>query len=174
MESYNVATMQIISSSKMSAKVARSLDTLVLGKIDMADVKCKPGLVVMYAKAPVSGKLISVVEVVKREMGQKGRKWYQYSALSETMVVIPRQKPKSAQKKGKVEMEGKEGNGCGEMEIDGEEDEESYFETLKTKQERVLEGTDRVRAVPVLTVYLSRVPIEKLKQKYGEQTNAKK
>ena len=160
-----MVTMQIISSSKMSSKIARSLDTLVLGKINMADVNCKPGLVVMYAKAATASKMVSVVEVVKREIGQKGGKWYQYNALGETMVVIPRRQPKSE----------KVGNGkrqADEKEVDGEEDEESYFETMKTKQERILEGTDRQRAVPVLTVYLSKVPIEKLKMKYGEQTNA--
>lgn len=167
MESYNVVTMQIISSSKMSSKIARSLDTLVLGKINMADVKCKPGLVVMYAKAATASKLVSVVEVVKREIGQKGEKWYQYNALDETMVVIPRRQPKSEKGgQGKRQID--------EMQVDGYEAEESYFETMKTKQERMLEGTDRQRAVPVLTVYLSRVSIEKLKMKYGEQTNAKK
>lgn len=166
MENYNANTMQIISSSKMSAKIARSLDTLVLGKINLADVKCKPGLVVMYAKAATASKLVSVVEVVKREIGQKGEKWYQYNALSETMVVIPRKIDKS-KKGGKREDKDS-------MDVDGEEEEDTYFETMKTKQERLLEGTDRMRAVPVLTVYLSRVPIEKLKHKYGEQTNAKK
>ena len=81
------------------------------------------------------------------------------------MQVIPRKAEKKSRKKMVEE---------GEMEVDGEEeDEANYFETMKTRQERVLEGTDKVRAVPVLTVYLSRVPIEKLKVKFGEQTNAK-
>lgn len=172
MESYNVNTMQIISSSKMSAKIARSLDTLVLGKINLADVKCKPGLVVMHSKAATASKLVSVVEVVKRELaGKDGKgKWYQYNALGETMVVIPRKQPSSTESGNQKE----EKKGEDAMDVDKEKDEDTYFETMKTKQERVLEGTDRRRAVPVLTVYLSRVPIEKLKMKYGEQTNAKK
>ena len=167
MESCNVVTMQIISSSKMSAKIARSLETLVLGKINLADVKCKAGLVVMYAKAATASKLVSVVEVVKREIGQKGEKWYQYNSLSETMLVIPRKSPKFPKSDNKKAQEKEDA-----IEIDGED--EAYFETMKTKQERVLEGTDRLRAVPVLTVYLSKMPIEKLRVKYGEQTNAKK
>lgn len=171
MESYNVVTMQIISSSKMSSKIAMSLDTLVLGKINLADKECKPGLVILYAKAPVAGKLVSTVEVVKREIGSKGEKWYQYNSLSETMVVIPRKSPKSS---ASAANSGKDKDSMDLGGAPGSEEDEAYFETMKTRQERVLEGTDRMRAVPVLTVYLSRVPIEKLRQKYGEQTNATK
>jgi hypothetical protein len=50
--------------------------------------------------------------------------------------------------------------------------EEEGFETMKTRIERMVDGTDKVRAVPVMTVYLSRVRVEKLRGLFGEQTNA--
>ncbi|KAG4430816.1 hypothetical protein IFR05_013693, partial [Cadophora sp. M221] len=54
------------------------------------------------------------------------------------------------------------------------EDEEA-FEVMKTPFERALEseGKSKVRAMPVMSMYLSRVRIEGLRKAYGEQTNAK-
>jgi len=160
--------MQIISSSKMSAKIARTLDAL-LKTIDFANPKAKPGLVMLYAKAPVAGKLVSVVEVVKGEIaargkgGDRGGVWFQYSVLVEGVKVLPRKK---------------EGEGDAvEVDEEGMDDggiDERVFETMKTKKERMIEGTDKIRAGPVMTVYLSRVRIEKLKNAYGEQTNSTK
>lgn len=51
--------------------------------------------------------------------------------------------------------------------MDGEEEE--GFEVMKTPFERVLEEEDRpkVRCMPTLTLYLSRVRIESLKKLYG-------
>jgi len=46
------------------------------------------------------------------------------------------------------------------------------FETMKTPFERATEGKPKVRAVPYLGIYFSRVPVEELKQLYGVQTNA--
>ncbi len=176
MEKFNLVTMQIISSSKMSAKIARSLDSLV-GKINLADINCKPNLVVLYAKAPTASKLVSIVEVVKRTVAEGDGRWWQYSVLGQAMQVIPRKVIKPAETKA-----GAKRSDADMIDVDGDidigmesdDDEDSYFETMKTKQERLIEGTDRVRAVPVLAIYLSRVPVEKLKNVYGEQTNAKK
>lgn len=148
----------------MSARIARSLDVL-LRRIDFADAKARPGVVMLYAKAAVAGKLVSVVEVVKREVegrgsarvGDRGGVWFQYSGLGEGVAVVPR--------RGGGDM------GVEEMEVDEEEEgggvDEAVFEMMKTRKERLVEGTEKVRAVPVMTVYLSRVRIEKLKNAYG-------
>ncbi|EHL00054.1 hypothetical protein M7I_4136 [Glarea lozoyensis 74030] len=58
----------------------------------------------------------------------------------------------------------------GEKSEDGEE--EDSFEVMKTPFERAVEGTLKIRAMPVMATYLSRVRIESLRKKYGEQTNA--
>jgi len=51
-------------------------------------------------------------------------------------------------------------------------DDEGTFETMKTPLERAIEERPKVRALPIMTIYLSRVRIERLKVAYGEQTNA--
>ncbi|TVY33503.1 hypothetical protein LOCC1_G006649, partial [Lachnellula occidentalis] len=58
------------------------------------------------------------------------------------------------------------------IDVEDEEEEEESFETMKTPFERAIEGKSKVRAVPGMTTYLSRVRIERLGKKYGEQTNA--
>lgn len=163
----------------MTSKITRSLDAL-LKHFDWTNTKSKPNVVMLYAKAPVAGKLISVVEVIKREIaGTKGENtdrsglWFQYNALGETMKAIPR-KVLAA---GKEIDEGKEKD-VEAMDMDREDEDndegidESVFETMKAVKERIAEGTDKMRAVPVLSIYLSRVRIEKLKSAYGEQTNS--
>lgn len=55
---------------------------------------------------------------------------------------------------------------------DGEEEEEDDgFEAMKTPFERSIEGRVKVRAVPVLTIWLSAGRVEALKRRYGEQSN---
>jgi hypothetical protein len=172
MSSYTVTTMQIISSSKMSSKITRALSAF-----SFAAKEPKPNVVMLYAKAPVVAKMISVVEVVKREVersnGGKG-KWFQYNRLDESMSVYPRKPRASSQPNSNNDKSVEEQ--VEDMEIDepgGEQEvEEEGFETMKTRIERMVDGTDKVRAVPVMTVYLSRVRIEKLRGLFGEQTNA--
>lgn len=52
-------------------------------------------------------------------------------------------------------------------EVGGEEEEEEGFEKMKSRIERAVEGTEKVRSVPLMTVYLSRVRIEALREAYG-------
>lgn len=120
----------------------------------------KPVIVIAWAKAKSAGKLVSVVEVVKREIGGEGGVWFQYNGLGEGIGGVPREG---------AEDEGGDG-GEGEERADGDveiEMEEEGFEKMKTRIERAIEGTDKVRSVPVMTVYLSRVRIEALREAYG-------
>lgn len=105
---------------------------------------------IAWAKAKSAGKLVSVVEVVKREIGGEGGVWFQYNGLGEGVGGVPR------------EGEGEGGDGDVEMEMEDE-----GFEKMKTRIERAIEGTEKVRSVPVMTVYLSRVRIEALREAYG-------
>ena len=107
---------------------------------------------IAWAKAKSAGKLVSVVEVVKREIGGEGGVWFQYNGLGEGVGGVPR------------DGEGGEGDGEGEEDVEMEEE---GFEKMKTRIERAIEGTEKVRSVPVMTVYLSRVRIEALREAYG-------
>lgn len=108
-------------------------------------------IVIAWAKAKAAGKLISVVEVVKREISGEGGVWFQYNGLGEGIAGVARDK-EDAGEEGDVEME---------------DVEEEGFEKMKTRIERAIEGTEKVRSVPVMTVYLSRVRIEALRGAYG-------
>ncbi|OCL01325.1 hypothetical protein AOQ84DRAFT_393738 [Glonium stellatum] len=60
------------------------------------------------------------------------------------------------------------GDEAGEKdEAGGEDEEEEAFETMRFESG---EPRTKVRAVPVMTIYLSRVPIPELKAEFGEQT----
>ena len=147
----------------------------------------------LWARAPVAGKLVSCVEVVKREIerdggGKQKGKWWQYSGVGEDFVeVVPGvaggEKGKKGQGKGvKFEDEEKEKVGEGEdkmdvdvrevgdQEVEEEEDEgeEPAFEPLTKDVQKAKEW----KSVPVLTVFLSRVPVKELEALYGVQTNS--
>ncbi|MCJ1440179.1 MAG: hypothetical protein MMC23_000662 [Stictis urceolatum] len=169
---YNIATMSIISSSKIEQKVGSLLKHL--SAFSFADLDAKPGLVVLYAKASCACKLVSALEIAKREVGPGGGRLWQYSRVSGGLIEF-KEREKGSGKEGGRRLDGKverEGKGKGR---DGEDEEgmekgdgsesEVAFETYKGKERK------KVRAVPNLTVYLSRVPVPELKEKFGQQTN---
>jgi hypothetical protein len=162
MESYTVATLNIISSTKIQAKVARTLDT-VLKRFSFTG-PAKPNIVMLYAKAPVASKMITIIEIVKREVESAGGKWYQYNRLDTEVNVYSRKA--AGAKTGNEVVDGN-------MEVDVEKnggessDEEPAFETMKTTVEKVTGEGSKSRVMPVMCIYLSRVRIEKLKAAYG-------
>ncbi|KAI9048617.1 hypothetical protein LZ554_007449 [Drepanopeziza brunnea f. sp. 'monogermtubi'] len=176
---YEVVTMSILSSGSIQKKVARCLEVLRYDDDDGGGKKKekekekekKKGRVVvmMYAKAAVVAKMISVAEIVKREVGRGGGKWWQYCVVGE---LLEARKSKGGESQGKGKGRKEERRDKGE-DGDGEDDgEEEGFETMKTPFERALVGKEKVRAMPNMCLYLSRVRIEGLRKAYGEQTNA--
>ncbi|KAI1465962.1 uncharacterized protein F4812DRAFT_460941 [Daldinia caldariorum] len=168
---YDVRVHSIISSSKIQKKVASILQHLT----DHAAGKTKTetetetgrgsGVVVLRAKAPDTGKLVSIAEIAKRELGKRHGDarvtWFQYIALSEELKERPRNDGNTIIEETKLG-----GTGAGG---DGNDDD---FEIMKTPFERAIEGQPRWRGIPVMSLFLSPVPIEELKKRYGEQTNA--
>ncbi|KAI1633456.1 hypothetical protein F4809DRAFT_583712 [Biscogniauxia mediterranea] len=166
-----------------------------------SDGKPKTRLSILRARAPDAGKLISIAEIAKRELEKSGAqgggegegaaddggRWYQYVALGEEK----KERPRDGGGEGRTVVEETVLGGGGgpnardpdnnndktlphaEDGRDEDEDEdEDDFEVMKTPLERAIEGRPLVRAVPVLNLFLSRVPVEELKKRYGEQTNA--
>ncbi|KAL9631777.1 MAG: hypothetical protein Q9164_005708, partial [Protoblastenia rupestris] len=91
---YTITTMSILSSAKMSQKISLVLERI--GKSTSAALKLKPGAVVLYAKAAVVSKMISIVEIVKKEIEREGGKWWQYSKLEGRIEALKIKKPKQA------------------------------------------------------------------------------
>lgn len=93
--------------------------------------------------------MISIVEIVKRNVGGEGGKWFQYIAVDAKLL----EKKKEKGKEGKEEA--------------GNDAEEDGFEVMKTPFERIIEDRAKVRSVPVMAIYLSRVRIDDLRKKHG-------
>ncbi|KAI1428556.1 hypothetical protein F5Y12DRAFT_669755 [Xylaria sp. FL1777] len=181
---YEIQLQSVISSSKIQQRVSAMLRHLTPptkpSSIEPTPtaVMSKTKISVLRARASDAGKLISIAEIAKREIEQEqsadddvgdepsqrsgtGR-WFQYIALGEEL----RQKDRE---EGNTVIEE---TVLGGPDADGQDhDEDDDFEVMKTPFERAIEGRPLVREVPVMSLFLSRSPVEELKKRYGEQTN---
>ena len=194
---YDFTSMSILTSSKMEQKVRLVIERV--SKFSFADVNGKPGVVILHAKASAANKLIGIVELAKREIERDRGKWFQYSKLESEVLELKlktKQKPQHStgmsisdweRKKGgqeaanqpsddaaeqaedeDVAMTGNDGGDNQEAD-DNDENEEPAFETMT----ELLEKKKKIRAVPVMIVYLAMVPVSELKQSYGYVTSFK-
>jgi len=165
---YKVVTMNIISSSHIQQKVTRVLETLA--SFSFA-APAQPNIVLLHAKSHVASKMITVVDIAKREIAQAGGKWYQYNCLGEIVETRKKTMAGSGDDVGTILGHTVDANSMEvdkhEWNEDGAAENGASFETMKTPLERALDGRPKVHAVPVMTIYLSRVRIEKLKNTYG-------
>lgn len=165
---YEVTSMNIISSSKIQSKVTTIIEKL--GSFSFV-AATKPNIVVLHAKGAVSSKLITIVEITKREVAKAGGKWYQYNVLGQ--MLAPQEKKSATMKGTGFTLGPKPDVDVDAMEVDDKEDshtideEESAFETMKTPLERAIEGKPKIRAIPVILICLTRVRNDALKGAYG-------
>ena len=188
---FEFTTMSIISSSKIGQKVNSLLERL--DKFSFADLNAKPNVVLLHAKASVASKLVSIVEIAKRAIEQDGGKWWQYSRVHGEITELKEKKPKEAaggktlaewerekhsqqeqkQESAKDTMATELRDGNAPMAAESEDEEDgAAFETMEVdpgsgKATGGAEARRKIRAVPVLTIYLSRVPVADLKTAYG-------
>lgn len=105
----------------------------------------KTVVVKLTAKAKAAGKLISIVEIAKRQLTSEGIKCFQYTALDSEIIDIKRH-PKNHK-----------------QDIVGEDESDDAFETMG----EVKQSATKKRSMPVLTIYLSRASVKELKIAYG-------
>lgn len=146
-KTHNVLRLKIISSSQISSRVTSVLKHLQAEQGKQAsESPAKPALAVLTAQGTTTNKLVSVVEIVRRQLvTDGGAKLYQYNRLES--VEVPEKHASAAA--AKANHAGGEG-----------EDDEAAFETLVLPSERQ-------RVVPVLTVYLCCDPVAALRKLYG-------
>jgi len=185
---YEFSTMSIISSSKIETKVKTLLTRL--GTFSWANKDAKPVVVILSAKAGVANKMISVVEIAKRELEVQGAKWWQYSRVHSQVTEL-KEKPGKGTDGGKTLLQWETEQAAKSkaeaqdlkdvvedsnmIDADGaEEDEEDAFEAVAPNgNDSTIPPTEeitarkKIRAVPVMTIYMSRVHVEELKQAYG-------
>lgn len=145
---YNILRLNVISSNSIQSRTVSLVEHL-----RQESASQKTAIASLRAKASVANKLISAIEIAKRDLSQNNEKVYQYNALTSEMANV-----KSA--KSRVAEGGRSGNddgGDGDAAAAQEEDE--AFEPLEQK--------DETEEVPVLTIYLSLVSIKELRDAHG-------
>jgi hypothetical protein len=167
-ETYDIHPISIISSTQITKKVTSALSTLSV--FSSAIHVTKPSVVMMYAKASVASKMISVAEITKREIEAEGGDWYQYSRIQDLEEVVPPKKGKGVAKQQGGGREAQRDHEIDTMQVnDDDEDEDEAFELMKDPAERRRENAvkDNTRSIAVMVIYLSRVRIEEMRKKHG-------
>ncbi|KAI4255247.1 MAG: hypothetical protein L6R42_006827 [Xanthoria sp. 1 TBL-2021] len=184
-DKYDISTISIISSSKIHQKVNNLIARVE--KFTFANVSAKPGVVVLQAKAASASKMISVVEIAKADIGKRGGKWYEYSKLHSELLES-KEKQRRRPQDGRTladaasgrssSANGKAGPQCIDVDVDVDDDladakghgsdGEAAFETLQHQSVGVVaNGKSKVRATPIMTIYLACVPVPGLKDLFG-------
>lgn len=114
--------------------------TFVLSNLAQSNEK----VVALTAQSTAINKLISIVEIVKRQRKSESTSTFQYNALSTKLIDIPRPK--------QDDTDPKEGNIS-----DAASEDFDNGEISQTKK----------RSVPVMTVYLANQSLKDLRQQYG-------
>lgn len=143
-------------SSRTSAVLAKLLSTTTTG-----DETTKTSIVALTATSKAASKLISIVEIAKRELLARGQKVYQYNALGSRMTEIPR--------RTHVETVVTAGNPAEE---ESDESEEDAFEVMGGGGvAAAAPGQEseemKKRNIPTLKIYLSTVSVKELKLAFG-------
>jgi hypothetical protein len=169
-QTHTITRLSIQSNTQISAKATNVISKLSSTQEDPT----KPPLVILRAQSRWASKLISIVEIAKRNLaespppptttnGSSGIEIFQYSSLSSEIVEIERKpKPKP---KGGLGAPLPEGEGEGEG-----SDDEGAFQTMGASSAAADvedEGGMKKRAVPVLTVYLVGRPVKALRSEFG-------
>ncbi|KAK5110735.1 hypothetical protein LTR62_005612 [Meristemomyces frigidus] len=147
----NLSTHRILSSTKISPLVTKILSTLTQQTHDQGNEK--PALLRLTAHPKASAKLITIVEISKRQLALTGTSCYQYTALSSQLIDIPRQKPSTNNTAGSTRAE---------PDSDPEDPDDVAFEIMPPPG-----GQTKKRSVPVLSIYLSARPVREWRIEYG-------
>ena len=147
----------------------------------------------LYAKAAVASKMISIVEIVKKEVARERGTWWQYCKLEAKDEEMKPRKERALKGGKEVEAnfdgglsreaqvartcDGSKAGGVAGLanaepdevvDADSEDDSEEAFQTMTaTPQASAQEERKQVRNVPVMTIYIARVPVPALKELYG-------
>ena len=139
---FNVVSLSVLSSSQISNRASVIVEHLTSNH----GTSGKPPLCRIQAKAKVANKLISIVEIVKRDLKAKGVTMCQYSSLTSELVTLKQNDETNGTKPASSDL------------TDREEGDDS-FQTMVEK--------DKIRSVPVMTVILSGQAIKDLRSALG-------
>ena len=149
-EHHEIIHISCQSNTQISAKATKIISALSASKDTTENASQKPALVILVAQSRWANKLISIVEIAKRDLEAKGVKVFQYNALSSEIVEIER-KPRP------------KGVGAAPAAEEGDASEDEAFQTMGAGEE----GGLKKRAVPVMTTYLTTQPVKALRTEFG-------
>jgi hypothetical protein len=175
-ETHTITRLSIQSNTQISAKATNVISKLSPSENSTTDPSTsKPPLIILRAQSRWASKLISIVEIAKRNLesppstasggdssSSSGIKVFQYSSLSTEIVEFER-KPKPKGLVGGAQLlPGGEGE-------DEDDDDEGAFQTMGASSAATAAsgGGLKKRAVPVLTVYLAGKPVKALRSEFG-------
>lgn len=167
---YEIITTSVISSSKISKKVTTVLSHL--GHVDLFSQESRPGVMMLHARATEASKMVTVMELAKRRMGEIGQVWYQYNRVYE--VAEDRGKKTSSASNGEVATDGTQ-TVIQDTVLDDEDDEDDAFAPMETPLILAIRDKAGTKSKNTyMSMFLSRVPIPELQAKVSItlQTNA--
>ncbi|KAL9095732.1 MAG: hypothetical protein Q9165_002164 [Trypethelium subeluteriae] len=147
---YDVRMMSVISSSKIRNKVQQA--TQILTSASSEGASQKPIVLALTAREGVASKLITIAEITKRNLDDKKIPWYQSSCVESKMVEIERKLSNTNNRDNASEDDSEDG---------------VAFETMLSAIERKLADKPKLRAVPVMSIFLSLGSVKELKDAYG-------
>lgn len=157
---YSIATTSVIASSKINKKVTQVLSHL--GHVDLFSQSSVPGVMMVHARANDANKMVTVMEIAKRQMNEAGQPWYQYNRVYE----VADGRGAKANPTGRGPDQAVIKNTVLEGGDEDEEDEEDAFEPLETAFERAIrEKPAEESKTTYMSIFLSRVPMPELQSK---------
>lgn len=157
---YSIATTSVLASSKINKKVTQVLSHL--GHVDLFSQSSVPGVMMVHARANDANKMVTVMEIAKRQMNQAGHPWYQYNRVYEVADGRGSRANPTGRAADQTVVENTVLVGDGA----DEDDEEDAFEPVETAFERAIrEKPAEESKTTYMSIFLSRVPMPELESK---------
>lgn len=160
---YSIATTTVIASSKINKKVTQVLSHL--GQVDLFSQSSVPGVIMVHARANDANKMVTVMEIAKRQMNQAGQPWYQYNRVYEVADGRGSRGNPTGRGADQTVIENTVLE-CGGADNGTDSGEEDPFEPVETAFERAIrEKPTGESKTTYMSIFLSRVPMPELQSK---------
>lgn len=180
-EKYSFSLIEIGANSRYDMLV-KSVIKLLSRSEPNPNIPTKPPIVLMESKADYAPRLIAIVESVKVHIAAAGEKWFQYNGLRGEILHF---KPKPKRHRGGENtsgIEGEERNANAANKVaeaaqneaaqdDMDHDEEAFQPMMRGALDDLsltptLNGKDKVRSVPIITIFVARHLVSELAGSY--------
>lgn len=168
---YEIMTTSVISSSKINNKVTAVLSHL--GHVDLFSQESRPGVMMLHARAADASKMVTVMEIAKRRMGEIGQVWYQYNRVYE--VAESRSNKANSASIGGGRAQGTHTVIEDTIQDDDDDEDDGSFEPMETPLDLAIRDKPITESKNTyMSMFLSRVPMPELQVKtfMTLQTNA--